>query len=210
MSGELTESELYEHINSLEAEIKEVSQRNAQLTGSMSAFSGSQDKGNLINLQLQTQDLLERLERFYRGDYLTSEEGNFIWKSPKDDELKPFNDFGVNLLMETISKYIDKNTILSNYKEERIFEILGDLGDELILVIYCNYEKMGMNTYFKKTKFRLIISTTLHMIESVYRRAIEGKSSEELNQSRIVTQSDSLGRPMPMAPMRKKSLFSWR
>ena len=144
--------------------------------------------------------MIASIERFYQGKYISiNDEGEISFKSPKDKSLITLNSFGVSLLMEVVTKYIDKNTILADYKEERIYEILADLGDEINLVMYCNYEKMGLDTAHKKSKYRLIITTTLHLIESAYRRAIEGKTAERLNQSKLVTQSDPLGGPrMPV------------
>lgn len=148
---------------------------------------------NLIQIQIETTEMLERLEHFYRGDYVgPNKKGDLVWQKQTNDELVTFNDFGVTSLMEVITKYIDKNTILSHYSEERIYEIMGDLGEDLVLFLFCNYEKIGMDTYFKKTKFRMIITSTLHIIESTYRRAIRSKAMEEINQSRIISQSDHL------------------
>ncbi len=168
---------------------KELQGQNVGLKADLSSFSASSkpDRNN-AQYQIDTDSLLERLEHFYKGEYLGYDnEGNQIWKKPKDKDQIPFNDFGVSSLMEIVSKYIDKNTVLSYYKEERIYEILADLGEELTLFILCNYERLGMDTYFKKTKFRTIVVTTLHLIESTYRRSLGGKTLEEVNQSRIVT-----------------------
>lgn len=185
-------------INSLMAEVEEAKTKLQTSQGilSTSTYATSKDP-NLIALQLNTPELLNSLERFYRGERIEIDElGNVTFKKQEDESLIPLNEFGVNLLMEIITKYLDKNTVLSNYKEERIYEILADIGEETTLVIFCNYEKMGMDTPYKKSKFRLIVVTTLHVIESTYRRALDGKTSEDLNQSRIVTQSDSIGHPV--------------
>ena len=112
-------------------------------------------------------------------------------------------------MMEIVSKYIDKNTTLSYYSEMRIYEIIADLGDEIILFVLANYEKMGMNDKVRKTKYRLLVVTTVHMIESTYRKAISGKTIEEINQSRIISQSDIVGRsPYPMQHKQKFSLLN--
>lgn len=169
----------------------------------MGQYSNQKD-ANLIALQLENEELLQKLERFYSGDHFVQNGDNINLVKQTNKDLITFNEFGVNLMMEVVSKYIDKNTVLSLYTEERINEILADLGDELALVVYCNYEKMGMDTAFKKSKFRMVIVTTLHVIESAYRRSIEGKTSENVNQSKIVTQSDSLNRLPPIQPQRKK------
>jgi len=180
----------------LENQVQALQNKNIELTGGLASTQIKSQDSNLISLQLEITELLQKLERFYRGEYLHTDKitKDVTWEVPKDADQIPLNEYGVTLLMEVVTKYIDKNTILSNYNEERIYEIIADVGDELILVIYCNYEKMGMNTPFKKTKYRLIVTTTLHLIESAYRRAIEGSTFKEINQSRIVTQSDSLGR----------------
>lgn len=206
----LPENITQDDISQLVSEIELLQQKNDRMSRDLANSTYSTNKeSNLIAMQIDSAHLLEKLEHFYRGDELVSEDGNVVWKKQKNSELKPFNDYGVSLLMETINKYIDKNTFLSTYTEERIYEILGDLGDELTMVIYCNYEKMGMNTYFKKTKFRLIISTTLHMIESAYRRSLGGQTREDINQSRIVSQSDIMGR-MPMsAPKKHRKFLPW-
>lgn len=165
---------------------------------------------NLVQYQLDVADMLDKLEHFYKGDKEGYDEsGNIVWVGQEDDDLKPLNSFGVNSLMEIVTKYIDKNTSLSYYSEERIYEIMADLGDEMVLFMFCNYEKMGMDTYFKKTKFRLLILTTLHLIESTYRRALRGNTSDIINQSKIVTQTDMIGnRGNFLQPSRKQ--FSLR
>ena len=123
-----------------------------------------------------------------------------------DENKKPFNDYGVAELMRIMSMYITKETFLSYYSEERINEILGDLGDTLNNFLYCNYEKMGMDTKFKESKYTLICINLLHAVESCYRRALQGQEQENIRTRAIVTQSNSFGgsQPSRMAPVRKK------
>lgn len=162
---------------------------NNRLNQMVNTLNSDKRDDNFLHHQISTEDMLERLEHFYRGDKQGHDEhGNLEWQKETNLELVTFNDFGASSLMEIVTKYIDKNTILSNYTEQRINEIIGDIGDDLILFIECNYIKMGMDTYFKKTKFRLIITTTTHSIESTYRRAKDGNTMRELNQSKVVGQ----------------------
>lgn len=167
--------------------------RNTELTQALSGVTGSKKDENFLHLQISTEDMLDKLEHFYRGDYQGEDsEGNLTWLKQTDKDLVTFNEFGVISLMEIVTKYIDKNTILSYYDSTRIYEILADIGDDLILFMLCNYEQMGMDTYFKKTKFRLVVTTTVHIIESAYRRALNGKTLEEMNQSKVIGQFGSL------------------
>ncbi len=194
------------YINSLEEENNALKGKSVQLETSLSGFASATKNENLITFQIDTAELLDKLEHFYRGEYIgTTKSGETGWIIPEDNEQIPLNPFGVSAMMEIISRYIDKNTSLSHYSEMRIYEILADLGDELNLFILSNYEKMGMDSKFKKTKFRLLIVTTLHSIESTYRKAIGGETMKEINQSRIITQSDIVGqRAFPQIPQRKK------
>jgi hypothetical protein len=177
--------------------------RNAQLSRAMNSLNGDKKEGNFLHLQISTEAMLEKLEHFYRGDVLKNED----WKPQTNKKLVTFNEYGVTSLMEIVTKYIDRNTILSNYPEERIYEILGDLGDELTLFILCNYVQLGMDTYFKKTKFRIIIATTLHIIESTYRRALRGKTIEEVNQSRVIGQFGDIPSGNNYMGMKKKNII---
>lgn len=204
-NDEITEDDLTDLINRTnKAESKVV-----ELSTALSSVQQSSRDDNFLHHQVSTEKMIEQLEHFYAGDFRGVDgEGNEVWKKQKNKELITFNEFGVTSLMEIITKYIDKNTILSKYNQERIYEILGQLGDELVLFILCNYEKIGMDTHFKKTKFRLIVVTTLHTIESTYRRSIGGTTLEELNQSKVVGQFGKVTSPQQQHIKRPSSGFS--
>ncbi len=196
------------YIESLEDENRQLKSKTIQLTSDISSLGSVNKDGNIIQYQIENAELLEKLEHFYKGEYIgTLENGDAGWIKPQDDTQIPLNEFGVSSMMEIVSKYIDKNTTLSYYSEMRIYEILADLGDELVLYILSNYEKMGMSDKFRKTKFRILIISTLHIIESTYRKAISGKTMEEINQSRIISQSDFVGQ-RPLSSNQSKRKFN--
>ena len=205
----------------LTAEADELGSKNTQLSTALStsSYQGQEDP-NLLLYQIDTGEMLSKIEHFLRGEYIaTDDEGNEYWTKPKitikigkkekeviDTSLILFNEYGVNAILSIIGNYIDKNTILSFYDEMRINEILADLGDELANFVFCNYEIMGMDTEFKKTRFQLTVLTILHSIESAYRRSLRGKTMEDLNNSRIFIQSDSIGNRQPSQIKKKFSL----
>lgn len=153
-------------------------------------------ENNLIVWQLELDNILERIEHLLRGNVITQDEdGGYSYKAPKDESLIVLNDYGVGLIMNFISFYLNRNTILSNYKQERIFEILYDLGYELSDLVYINYEKMGLDTDYKRSRSTMFTMNILHMIESSYMRALEGEERDSLRKARIVTQSESLAAP---------------
>ena len=218
-------------LQKLKAEASDLREKNQQLNTALSSASyQGQEDANLIVFQVDTGEMLGKIEHFLRGEYIAIDgESNEYWAKPKrpvldkdgkiqknedgtiveeiNEDLILFNDYGVNSVMSIIGNYIDKNTILSFYDEMRINEILADLGDEMADFIYCNYEKMGMDTEFKKTRFQLTVLTILHSIESTYRRSISGKTMEDINSSRIFTQMDNLGGRPQMPTKKKFNLF---
>lgn len=234
-------------LKNLEEESNNLREQNSQLNTALSSASyQGQEDANLIVYQVDTGEMLGKLEHFLRGEHLTTDrEGNEYWTKPKktikqivkrpvietstyedgsiiekeviikeeievevdDEKLILFNDYGVNSIMSIIGNYIDKNTILSFYDEMRINEILADLGEELADFIYCNYETMGMDTDFKKTRYKLTVLTIIHSIESAYRRALRGKASEDINSSKIFTQMDNIGKGQQTPIKKKFNLF---
>jgi len=102
--------------------IEALEQENALLKGkdigtavNLSAFGQATKNENLITFQIETTELLDKLEHFYKGEYIgTLENGvDTGWVKPKKKEQIPLNDFGVSAMMEIVSKYVDKNTTLS-------------------------------------------------------------------------------------------------
>lgn len=214
-------------LKGLQEDLDNEKQKNSSLNTALSTSTyQGQENANSIEFQIDTGEMLGKIEHFLRGEFIKQDkEGNEYWAKPMtkllgendkvilgedgkpvevdDTTLILFNDYGVNAILSIIGNYIDKNTILSFYDEMRINEILADLGEELANFIYCNYERMGMDTNFKKTRFQLTVLTIIHAIESTYRRSLRGKTMEDLNSSKIFTQLDNLG-ARQQTPTKKK------
>ena len=163
---------------------------------------------NLVVFQLELDNILERIEHLLRGDVLKEVDGNLIYTEPDNNDLKLMNDYGVQLIMNLLSFYLNRNTILSNYEQTRIYEILYDLGNELADLIYINYEKMGLDTPGKQSRYPFIVMNILHMVESAYNRSIGGNELESLRSARVVTQSQPLGNGGQMQQPQQKQRFS--
>ncbi len=183
-----------EHIAQLEKasidkdiKIQELQQGNL----SSSQFAPTQNE-NLIRYQLDTDGILERIEHFLKGDKIKVDKDGGVYYETPEDEDRNFNEYGVNEFMRIISMYLNKETFLSNYDEQRINEIIADLGDALNNFLYCNYEKIGMDTEFKVSKYTLIVLNILHTIESCYRRAIGGAEQMNIRTGRMITQSQPI------------------
>ncbi len=180
-----------EHLAKLEQAINEKDHKINELSSYTTASISQQSQdSNLIIWQLELDNILERIEHLLKGDLVTDDgQGNVVYKTPENDSLIILNDYGVQLIMNVVSFYLNRNTILSTYDDMRINQILFDLGNELADVIYINYEKMGMTSMEKKSRHELLILNILHTIESSYNRALGGGERDSLRSARVVTQS---------------------
>lgn len=157
--------------------------------------------------QVPRLDKAKRIQRYKSGP----DKGKIIYDEIINDDLILLNEYGVNGIMHIIEPYLDKNVALSEFDEMRINEIMADLGDELSIFIFCNYERMGMTTEFKKSKYNILVLAILHSVEAVYRRALMGETAKRVNTTSIVSQSDILGgnRNMPQRSSKKSSIKSF-
>lgn len=199
------------YLQSLERQREESMLRQGQMAMSNYASIGNSDP-NLIEWQLELDNIKEELKHLLRGDILKEDKkGNPYYVSPDDDSLKPLNEYGVQFIMNILSSYLNRNTILSNYDEDRIYKILYDIGYEITDQIYLNAEKMGLDTPDKIKRYPMIVLQLIHTIESAYNRAYKGGERESLRSARIVTQSDNMNPSPIMMNMRKTqktSLFN--
>ena len=179
-------------LEKLENEIESERNTNVRLNNALSNFQniGGVDQ-NLVQWQLETEDILDKIEHFVRGDMVKQDDsGNVYYEAPTNEDLVILNEYGVNSIMQILGNYVNKIHMLSYYTPDRVNEVLADLGDELALFLFCNYEKMGLTTEFKKSRYTMLVLNILHLIESVYRKALFGKEREEANTGRLITQTN--------------------
>jgi hypothetical protein len=184
------------YIGELENEVVRL-QQSQQSQGGMgaSAMFGGPQKQNLVEWQLDFRPELEDIEHLLRGDVLiTDGKKNIDWGRNPNTKFVVFNDQGVNDIIREIRMFLNKNTVLSNYREEQIGQRVKMLGHELRALIYNNYEFYGIkdDDYYKMNNYPIIVITILAMVESVYRRSINGEERRDLNSARVVQQNDSL------------------
>ena len=121
----------------------------------------------------------------------------------KDPNLKPFNEFGVQMIMNIMSFYLNRNTILSNYDEKTIEWKILDFGNEIADLIFNRYEDMMITIEQKldeneieferrvsdhlkgKIKYYpMIIKELVDTVHSAYLRAYRGGERESLRTAR--------------------------
>ncbi len=206
----LNESEL-KYIENLEIEVETLRTQGAKTLRDygQSSFFSPQSETNLIQWQLDLNEELERIDHLLRGHVIKRDnDGNEYWAEAKDKEFMTLNDYGVQLLMNVISFYLNRNTILSNYDEETINWKIKDLGDEIADLIFLKYEEMGLDTPGKMKLFSITVLELVDTIHSAYLRAMHGGERESLRTARHVTQSDVLSMPQIKSHIDQPRRFS--
>ena len=166
-------------------------------------FSNENGKNeNLIKFQLDIENSLFRIERLLRKQIPKRDnKGNLYYADCPENQL--FNEYGINEIMNLLSWYVNKEIILSNYSDEQIDLIMYQFSDELIDFIYTNSEKFGMDTLDKKKHYPMVVMNIMNIVDATYRRSLGGLERQGLNEARVVTQSENLGKQM-MYPSIKK------
>ena len=114
----------------------------------LQAMQIQQDTVNLVREQLDLSEQLDVIEHLLRGHILgmvkvpgTDTEVQ-QWIKPSNDDMIILTDYGVHLIMNTITFYLNKNTLLSNYDEKTIDNKMEDFSTALADVIFMEYEKV--------------------------------------------------------------------
>lgn len=159
-----------------------------------SQLGGGIGNPNFAEFQLEADTYLNKLKHYLSGDIVEEKDGNIRYIEQPNEELRVLNKLGVNNYMNILSGFIGKETFLSVYSEERINEIIGDLGQLLRVETFSNAELYGLNTEYKITQFVILVYRTLVFIENAYRRSIGGREREKIGESGIrIIQSQGLG-----------------
>lgn len=96
---------------------------------------------NLVEYQLDLKEELDRIFHLLSGHIIRiNQEGSEMWEEPDDDRLKIFSDYGVKQIMNIISFYVNRNTLMSNYDAETIMWKMRDFGIELADLVFNRYE----------------------------------------------------------------------
>lgn len=135
--------ETQKYMELMQKEIDNERARRMQYESDSMQSSGfnSMKEQNLAESQLDLKEEMDRIYHLLSGHIIKLDsEGSEVWDDPKDDRMKIFSEYGVKQIMNIISFYVNKNTLLSNYDAETIIWKVKDFGVELSDLIFNRYE----------------------------------------------------------------------
>ena len=203
------ESEMNQYLNDMNDQLSESKKREKELGTALQTqmgLLGGEEHDNLIKFQLDLKEDMDRLYHLLKGDRIGYDDnGDIVYLPQEDPDLIPFSEFGVQLIMNVMSFYLNRNTLLSNYDEKTINWKVYDVGIELSDLIFNKYEVM-MNTSPSKDPveikehlrekiklYPMIIRELVDTIHSAYLRSLHGGERESLRTARTVTQTEPIG-----------------
>ena len=110
-------------------------------------------ESSMIKDQLNLSEELELIENLLRGnEFKRDEHGYEQWLPPTDPEMVVLSDYGIHLIMNTITFYINKNTLLSNYDDDTICRKMEDFASDLADTVFMEYEKVFQYPVYEDCK----------------------------------------------------------
>jgi len=152
-------------------------------------------KQNLVEWQLDFKDEYLKIERFCRSDIrMRDAKGNTVYVRNPDPASVFLNDKGTNDVLMAVVPILNKNTLLSYYREEDIHKSIKSILHEIRHMLYANAEVYGImeNDIYKGNMYSMLIVTIDSAITSAYRRAINGEERKGLGEARIVNQTEPM------------------
>jgi len=118
-----------------------------QLANAATSIFETNKDSTLVEIQLDLKEIIDKIYHLLRGDVIVRDEkGNLSYEQAKDRRLRVLSEYGVQLMMNIIQSYLNKNTILSNYDIKVINQRLCDIGNEIADLIACESELVFYKT----------------------------------------------------------------
>lgn len=156
-------------------------------------FFKNEEQDNLIRWQLDIHEELQRIEHLLRKHIpKTDKDGNtYFVEPPKEDQI--FNETGINEILNLLAWYLNKNILLSNFREEEIKIRCLQFHRTLTDFIFNNYQHFGLDNREKIKHYPIVVMNITNTIEASYNRALNGGERNSLRTARSVIQNDSMG-----------------
>ena len=203
---QINEQEYQNVVSELQNQLEIEKGKTNQLAQSQLSIFNHEEQENLIRWQLDLKEDMDRIYHLLKGHKLEiDQQGNLYYIEQKDPNLQPFNEFGVQLIMNVMAFYLNRNTILSNYDDDVINWKVYDLGNELADLIFNRYEDMMITITSRDREevkdhlqdkiklYPMIVRELIDTVHSAYLRAYNGGERESLRTARMVSQSENMG-----------------
>lgn len=157
----------------------QVQQGQAQAT--RGAMMMEQTQASMLTAQLDLSEERERIENLLRKKVqVRNKETNTLeWADAPKGTFHVLTEEGINEIVNFLSWYLNKNTLLSNYEDEVIREKMEDLAKSLIDLLFMNYERFFHIPTTKECYEKFKAQLKYKAEEQVYSLRIRGEEVSE-------------------------------
>jgi len=110
-----------------------------------------QERG-LAEEQLDVEDIIDRIYNLLQGRELKDLGQGKEWIESSTKGMKVLSDWGIQRVMQIIRFHINKNTLLSNFREEQINRLMYDFTTELNDLVLLKYKQLFREPTFEECK----------------------------------------------------------
>lgn len=134
----------------------------------------------MVREQLDLEEEIERIEHLLRGHIQQRDaNGKRNWKEPEDKDLVVFSDYGIQLILNTIQWYLNKNTLLSHYDEDTILNKMKGFANALASTVFMKYEKIFQSASLEECREAFNKSIVSKMERKMFEAQIRGKEIDQ-------------------------------
>jgi len=135
-----------------ETQLAQASLQQNQINQMNQSLIAQEQERSMVKDQLDLNEELETIHNLLRGNIKIKDDNGTRWVAPTDSEMIILSNYGIHLIMNTITFYINKNTLLSNYDEQTILGKMEDFSTDLTDTIFIEYEKVFQYPSFEDCK----------------------------------------------------------
>jgi len=131
---------------------------------------------SMLEGQLNLKEELNMIENLLRSKVkiFNEEKGEEEWVVPKDSSEILLSEYGINLIMKRVRMYLNKNTLLSNYETETIYEKMEDFSNSLNDEIFMKYELVFKFPNSKEIQDELIKKINIKVDNTAFNMELKG------------------------------------
>jgi len=126
---------------------------NSQSNQTLQSLAVEQQEKSMSEEQLDLDKIIVDIENLLRARLkVKGDRGAMVWEEQKDSKMKILSEYGIQLIINTIRFYLNKNTLLSNYDDKTILEKMEDFSTDLTDTIFMEYENIFYYPTFEDCK----------------------------------------------------------
>jgi len=144
------------------------------------AIAMQDNSHNIVKEQLDLTSELRKIQNLLRGKIeVVSEDGVVSWQEPTSNDEILLTEAGVNLIINTVQFYLNKNTLLSNYNEATIYQKMEDLGTSIADALFMRYEKYFLYPTAEECQAKLLDRLEKKKQNIIYNAELYGEKVDE-------------------------------